>query len=99
MATAAWSRLRAPPLHSGATDTLFGLPVHGCHVPDLWLTGSAPSLGESAAPDSGIQTKIRGTIRLSQHTLGALLTREAEDVVGDVMCRFGGAPRLGFATA
>ena len=42
MATAAWSRLRAPPLHSGATDTLFGLPVHGCHVPDLWLTGSAP---------------------------------------------------------
>ena len=47
MATAAWSRLRAPPLHSGATDTLFGLPVHGCHVPDLWLTGSAPSLGEA----------------------------------------------------
>ena len=43
MATAAWSRLRAPPLHSGATDTLFGLPVHGCHVPDLWLTvGASP---------------------------------------------------------
>ena len=51
MATAAWSRLRAPPLHSGATDTLFGLPVHGCHVPDLWLTGSAPSLGDTWATD------------------------------------------------
>ena len=33
-----------------------------------------------------------------EHTLEALLTREAEDVVGDVMCRFEGAPRLGFAT-
>jgi hypothetical protein len=32
-----------------------------------------------------------------EHTLEALLTREAEDVVGDVMCRFEGAPRLGFA--
>eukprot|EP01046_Picozoa_sp_COSAG06_P030733 COSAG06_NODE_2937_length_6062_cov_2.246017_9_plen_116_part_00 len=29
----------------------------------------------------------------------ALLTRKAEGVVGDVMCRFEGAPRLGFATA
>ena len=38
MATAAWSQLRAPPLYSGATDTPFGLPVHGCHVPDPWLT-------------------------------------------------------------
>jgi hypothetical protein len=34
-----------------------------------------------------------------EHTLEALLTREAEDVVGDVMCRFEGAPRLGFAAA
>ena len=33
-----------------------------------------------------------------EHTLEALLTREAEDVVGDVMCRFEGAPRLGFAS-
>ena len=32
-----------------------------------------------------------------EHTPEALLTREAEDVVGDVMCRFEGAPRLGFA--
>ena len=29
----------------------------------------------------------------------ALLTRKAEGMVGDVMCRFEGAPRLGFATA
>ena len=29
----------------------------------------------------------------------ALLTRKAEGVVGDAMCRFEGAPRLGFATA
>ena len=35
---------------------------------------------------------------MSQHTLGALLTREAEDVVGDAMCRFEGAPRPGSAT-
>ena len=55
MATAAWSRLRAPPLHSGATDTLFGLPVHGCHVPDLWLTGSAPSLGDTRATDEDLR--------------------------------------------
>ena len=32
-----------------------------------------------------------------EHTLEALLTREAEDVVGDAMCRFEGVPRLGFA--
>jgi hypothetical protein len=51
MATAAWSQLRAPPLYSGATDTPFGLPVHGCHVPDPWLTGSAPSLGDTRATD------------------------------------------------
>jgi hypothetical protein len=29
----------------------------------------------------------------------APLTRKAEGMVGDVMCRFEGAPRLGFATA
>ena len=29
----------------------------------------------------------------------ASLTRKAEGMVGDVMCRFEGAPRLGFATA
>ena len=32
-----------------------------------------------------------------EHTLEALLTHEVEDVVGDVMRRFEGAPRLGFA--
>ena len=33
-----------------------------------------------------------------KHTLEALLTREVEDVVGGVMCRFEGVTRLGFAT-
>ena len=55
MATAAWSQLRAPPLYSGATDTPFGLPVHGCHVPDPWLTGSAPSLGDTRATDKDLR--------------------------------------------
>ena len=34
-----------------------------------------------------------------ERTQEALLTRKAEGVVGDVMCRFEGAPRPGFATA
>ena len=55
MATAAWSQLRAPPLYSGATDTPFGLPVNGCHVPDPWLTGSAPSLGDTRATDKDLR--------------------------------------------
>eukprot|EP01046_Picozoa_sp_COSAG06_P023783 COSAG06_NODE_1905_length_8095_cov_10.218984_7_plen_72_part_00 len=66
MATAAWSRLRAPPLHSGATDTLFGLPVHGCHVPDLWLTGSAPSLGDTRATDEDLRASPPCARRLSR---------------------------------
>jgi hypothetical protein len=55
MATAAWSQLRAPPLYSRATNTPFGLPVRDCHVPDPWLTGSAPSLGDTRATDEDLR--------------------------------------------
>jgi hypothetical protein len=49
------------------------------------------------AMKKGKGNKSRSSLT-DEHALEALLTREAEDVVGGVMCRFEGAPRLGFAT-
>ena len=46
----------------------------------------------------GKGNKLRSSLT-DEHKQEALLTRKAEDVVGDAMCRFEGAPRLGFATA
>ena len=45
----------------------------------------------------GQQAELPRSSLTDEHTLEALLAREAEDVVGDAMCRFEGVPRLGFA--
>ena len=55
---------------------------HPCCKSDLFLLGKG--------------NKSRSSLT-DEHTLEALLTHEVEDVVGDVMRRFEGAPRLGFA--